>query len=186
MQGRQTKHARQKNQTTSPPNQKLLQIPPIVCLFVALCLSGQDPRSTLVETPLQIGLFYAKQTQFQNGQYKHKYSKYKGLCQRTTNNEQRTLFKTNPIKPNSTPLPKSQIPFFGQRSPLLAHLHPAACHWQAATWVNHGAAGIVRPKPHDVADGNSVARVPVCSHNMAEMCLRTQLRTLKSRKSCSI
>src|SRR4030042_3869606 len=70
-----------------------------LCLFVPLCLSGQDPRSTLVERPLQIALFYAKQTQFQNGQYRHKYSKNKGLCQRTTNNEPRTLSKTNPIKP---------------------------------------------------------------------------------------
>jgi hypothetical protein len=43
---------------------------------------------------------YAKQTQFQNGQYKHKYSKHKGLCQRITNNEQRTLFKTKPNKAN--------------------------------------------------------------------------------------
>jgi len=56
--------------------------------------------STLVETPLQIALFFAKQSQCQNGQYKHKYSRNKGLCQRTTNNEQRTPFKTNPIKPN--------------------------------------------------------------------------------------
>jgi len=56
--------------------------------------------STFVETPLQISLFFAKQSQFQNGQYKHKYSNHKGLCQRTTNNEQRTLSKTNPIKPN--------------------------------------------------------------------------------------
>jgi hypothetical protein len=60
-------------------------------------------RSTTVETPLQISLFSAKQSQFQNGQYKHKYSNTKGLCQRTTNNEQRMLFKTNPIKPNSPP-----------------------------------------------------------------------------------
>jgi len=73
------------------------------------------PRSTLVETPLQIALFFAKQSQFQNGQYKHKYSKNKGLCQRTTNNEQPTLSKTNPIKPNSSrrsripPLPKPPI-----------------------------------------------------------------------------
>jgi len=37
--------------------------------------------STLVETPLQISLFFAKQSQFQNGQYKHKYSNTKGLCQ---------------------------------------------------------------------------------------------------------
>jgi hypothetical protein len=44
---------------------------------------------------------FAKQTQFQNGQNKHKYSNNNGLCQQTTNNEQRTLFKTNPIKPNS-------------------------------------------------------------------------------------
>jgi len=38
-------------------------------------------RSTLVETPLQISLFSAKQTQFQNGQNDHKYSNTKGLCQ---------------------------------------------------------------------------------------------------------
>jgi hypothetical protein len=57
-------------------------------------------RSTVVETPLQIALFFAKQSQFQNGQYKHKYSKNKGLCQKTTNNEQQTLSKTNPIKAN--------------------------------------------------------------------------------------
>jgi len=46
---------------------------------------------------------YAKKSQCQNGQYKHKYSNSKGLCQRTTNNEQRTLSKTNPIKSNSGP-----------------------------------------------------------------------------------
>jgi len=69
-------------------------------------------RSTLVETPLQIAPFYAKQTQFQNGQYKHKYGKNKGLCQRTTNNEQRTLFKTNPIKPNSPAPAQIPIPIF--------------------------------------------------------------------------
>jgi hypothetical protein len=45
-----------------------------------------------------------KRTQFQNGQYEHKCSKNKGLCQRTTNNEQRTLFKTNPIKPKTRAL----------------------------------------------------------------------------------
>jgi len=47
----------------------------------------------------------AKQSQFQNGQYRHKYSSNKALSQRTTNNEQRTLSKTNPIKPNSPALP---------------------------------------------------------------------------------
>jgi len=36
-------------------------------------------RSTLVESPLQIALFFAKQSQFQNGQYKHKYSNNKVL-----------------------------------------------------------------------------------------------------------
>ena len=44
---------------------------------------------------------YAKQTQFQNRQYKHKCGTNKGLCQRTTNNEQQTLPKTNPIKPKT-------------------------------------------------------------------------------------
>jgi len=64
-------------------------------------------RSTLVETPLQIHLFFAKQSQLQNGQYEHKYSKHKGLYQKTTNNDQRTPFKTNPIKPNS-PAPRER------------------------------------------------------------------------------
>jgi len=45
-------------------------------------------------------LNYAKQSQFQNGQYDHKYSNTKGLYQRTTSNDQRTLPKTNPIKAN--------------------------------------------------------------------------------------
>ena len=53
--------------------------------------------------PSWLAVNYAKQTQFQNGQYKHKYSTNKGLCQRTTNNEHQTLPKTNPIKPNSSP-----------------------------------------------------------------------------------
>jgi hypothetical protein len=48
-----------------------------------------------------------KRTQFQNGQNEDKYSNDKGLCQRTTNNEQRTLSKTNPIKPNSPVHPES-------------------------------------------------------------------------------
>ena len=64
-------------------------------------LTGQDPRSTIVERALQIHLFFAKQSQCQNGQNDHKYSNNKGLCQRTTNNEHQTLPKTNPIKPNS-------------------------------------------------------------------------------------
>ena len=98
---------------------RFLRFPLSVCLFVPLCLSGQDPRSTVVETPLQIGPFFAKQSQFQNGQYKHKYSKNKGLCQKTTNNEQRTLSKTNPIKPNSTQFPRPEIPILRPKtSPL--------------------------------------------------------------------
>jgi hypothetical protein len=70
--------------------------------------------STFVETPLQISLFFAKQSQFQNGQYKHKYSKNKGLCQKTTNNEQRMLLKTNPIKANfkrSKPISNAQTAY---------------------------------------------------------------------------
>jgi hypothetical protein len=70
--------------------------------------------STLVETPLQIHLFFAKQSQCQNGQYNHKYSKNKGLSQRTTNNEQRTLFKTNPIKPNFPAPPERPLQFPSQ------------------------------------------------------------------------
>ncbi len=37
-----------------------LPLPLSVRFFVPLCLSGQHPRSTLVETPLQIGLFFCK------------------------------------------------------------------------------------------------------------------------------
>ena len=82
------------------PAGRSFKFPLSVRLFVPLCLRGQDLPSTLVETPLQIHLFSAKQTQFQNGQYKHKYSSNKVLCHRITTDEQRTLFKTNPIKPN--------------------------------------------------------------------------------------
>ena len=83
------------------PAKSSLKSPLSLYFLLPLCLSDQDPPSTLVETPLQIALFFAKQTQCQNGQYDHKCSNTKGLCQRTTNNEQRTLFKTNPIKANS-------------------------------------------------------------------------------------
>jgi len=44
--------------------------------------------------------FFCKQSQCQNGQYKHKSSKNKGLCQQATNNEHQTPFRTKPIKPN--------------------------------------------------------------------------------------
>jgi len=40
------------------------------------------------------------QTQFQNGQNEDKHGNSKGLCKSTTNNEQRTLSKTNPNKAN--------------------------------------------------------------------------------------
>jgi len=70
-------------------------------LYTPSCPLHSILSSTLVETPLQIALFSAKQSQFQSGQNEDKYSNDKGLCQRTTNNDRRTLFKTNPIKPNS-------------------------------------------------------------------------------------
>ena len=69
--------------------------PATIC--VHLWQSGQSV------VPSWASVNYAKQSQCQNGQYKHKYSKNKGVCQRTTNNEQQTLPKTNPIKPNSSP-----------------------------------------------------------------------------------
>ena len=90
------------------PRFHLLSLSSAFCIlysvfFVPSRLRGQRPPSTLVERALQIAPFYAKQTQFQNGQYKHKYSKNKGLSQRTTNNEQRTLSKTKPIQTQSQP-----------------------------------------------------------------------------------
>ena len=63
-------------------------------------VSKKPNRSLCALVALWPALNYAKQSQFQNGQYKHKYSKDKGLCQKTTNNEQRTLLKTKPIKAN--------------------------------------------------------------------------------------
>jgi len=84
-----TESHKQKNRKQNMPDRKIkphhhpagrsFRFPLSVRLFVPLCLSGQDPRSTLVETPLQISLFFAKQTQFQNGQYNHKYSNNKVL-----------------------------------------------------------------------------------------------------------
>jgi len=76
------------------------------CEFVVNKIISDNPRHPwflsclCVFVSLWPWVNYAKQTQFQNGQYDHKYSKNKGLCQRTTNNQQRTLFKTNPIKAN--------------------------------------------------------------------------------------
>jgi hypothetical protein len=51
-------------------------------------------------SPKNNTLYYAKQTQCQNGQDEHKHSGSKALCQQTTNSEQRTLSKTNPNKAN--------------------------------------------------------------------------------------
>jgi len=60
-----------------------------------------SPKSPIwPKLPTNHRLYYAKQTQFQNGQNEHKCSNANGLCQLTTNNEQRTLFKTNPNKAN--------------------------------------------------------------------------------------
>ena len=66
--------------------------------FLSMSSASPRGRSTVVATPLQIALFFAKQSQCQNRQNEHKYSKNKGLCQRTTDNEQRTLLKTKPIQ----------------------------------------------------------------------------------------
>jgi hypothetical protein len=96
-------------------------LPSVSCLLSSVsCLLLYPPilPSTLVETPLQIHLFFAKQSQCQNGQYKHKYSNHKGLCLRTTNNEQRTLPKTKPkqsqfqtIKAKSKPISNAQTAY---------------------------------------------------------------------------
>jgi len=51
-------------------------------------------------------------TKCQNRQNEDKLRNSKGLCKSTTNNEQRTLFKTNPIEPNS---PAAIHPFFAQK-----------------------------------------------------------------------
>jgi len=121
------------------PAGRSFRFPLSVRLFVPLCLSGQDLRSTLVETPLQIGLFFAKQSQCQNGQYKHKYGKNKGLCQRTTNNEQRTPFKTNPIKANvkrgNSSVVRKIAPY---RTCRTRDCHPFDCSLDAARDIAQG------------------------------------------------
>jgi hypothetical protein len=79
--------------------------------FVGPAPKIKNPASRIKHLPhfaVHSWLHCAKQSQCQNGQYKHKYSRNKGLCQRTTNNEQRTLSKTNPIKPNP-PAPACEI-----------------------------------------------------------------------------
>ena len=81
-----------KPQHRQPKASPLLLFP---CGLPLLC-----PCALGVLVALWLAVNFAKQTQFQNGQNDHKYSKHKGLCQRTTNNEQQTLFKTNPIKAN--------------------------------------------------------------------------------------
>jgi hypothetical protein len=86
-----------------------------------------------------------KRTQFQNGQYKHKYSKNKGLCQRTTHNEQRTLFKTNPIKPTNPFDPSTML----RAGKLRTCLHESARRkgdrrqWTEAEGKSSPGAGIV-------------------------------------------
>jgi len=71
--------------------------------FFSMSSASPRGRSTVVANPLQITLFSAKQSQCQNRQNEHKYSKNKGLCQRTTDNEQRTLLKTKPIQTQFKP-----------------------------------------------------------------------------------
>ena len=117
------------------PAKSSFRFPLSVCLFVPSCLSGQDPRSTLVETRLQIHLFFAKQTQFQNGQYKHKYSNSKGLCQRTTNNEHQTLPKTNPIQTQSPRLFPSRVPARAQENSSKC---PADAHVSLKSYLSTG------------------------------------------------
>jgi len=80
----------------------LLPYPPILPSLPALYTC----RASSTNHPL-----FAKQSQFQNGQYTHKYSKNKCLCQKTTNNEPRTLLKTKPIQ---TQFPRPLAP---KRSP---------------------------------------------------------------------
>jgi hypothetical protein len=62
--------------------------------------------------PAPLGKNKPNQTQFQNRQNEDKHRDSKGLCKSTTNNEQRTLFKTNPIEPNS---PVRKSPCFARK-----------------------------------------------------------------------
>jgi hypothetical protein len=62
-------------------------------------------RSTLVETPLQIPLFFAKRTQFSQRQTQHNSLCRKGLPKKTTTGHSK---KTNPIEPKQTQFQNGQ------------------------------------------------------------------------------
>jgi len=79
------------------PAGRSFKFPLLVRIFVPLCLSGQDPRSTLVEPPLQIALFFAKQSQFAQSQNDPKPLSLRALWKSLPPPTPR---KTNPIKPN--------------------------------------------------------------------------------------
>ncbi len=69
----------------------------IVCLLSSVFCSRP---STLVEMPLQITPFYAKQTQFPKKSNERKYLLYKGLSNYIPLAEQKNKPNSNPIKPN--------------------------------------------------------------------------------------
>jgi len=62
---------------------------------------SQSPNAIRVTQHTSNTKIKPKRTQCQNRQNEDKHRDSKGLCESTTNNEQRTLSKTNPIKPNS-------------------------------------------------------------------------------------
>ena len=75
---------------------------PLCTLVFAFSISQ---RSTLVETPLQIALFFAKQTQFFQGQTQRNSLCRKGLPEQTTPGP---FEKTNPIEPKRTQFIQTQ------------------------------------------------------------------------------
>jgi len=82
------------------PAKSFLKSPLSLYFLAPSCLSGQTPRSTLVETPLQIHLFFAKRTQFLQQQKRLNLLRSKGLRKQTAPPHSRKRTQTNPIKPN--------------------------------------------------------------------------------------
>jgi hypothetical protein len=103
------------------PAGRSFRFPLSVRLFVPLCLSGQDPRSTLVERPLQISLFSAKQTQFSQGQNQRNplYTlsfRPKARFQRAEAEESTSILSPSPKTPIWPNLPKSHGLYYAKRT----------------------------------------------------------------------
>jgi hypothetical protein len=96
------------------PAKSFSKSPPSLHFLASSCLGSQDPRSTLVETPLQIGLFLQNKANFKMGNINISTAKTKAYAneQRTMSNERYSKqTQTNPIpsRPTSIQRPSSLV-----------------------------------------------------------------------------